>query len=63
MHKCKGTRKHLNVRQRIYIEVAIKRGDRIAQLVFQKIEHVQFELSNNLTSTNRSSGGFGHTGV
>ncbi|HQA85850.1 MAG: dUTP diphosphatase [Clostridiales bacterium] len=42
---------------------AIKRGDRIAQLVFQKIEHVQFELSNNLTSTNRSSGGFGHTGV
>ncbi|MFY9592190.1 MAG: IS30 family transposase [Bacilli bacterium] len=32
MHKCKGTRKHLNVRQRIYIEVAIKRGDTASQI-------------------------------
>lgn len=41
----------------------IKRGDRIAQLIFQKIERVHFELSNDLTSTDRSSGGFGHTGL
>ena len=41
----------------------IKRGDRIAQLIFQKIQRVKFELTDNLTLTNRSDGGFGHTGL
>ncbi len=41
----------------------IKRGDRIAQLVFQKIQRVTFELTTSLTLTDRSNGGFGHTGM
>lgn len=37
-------------------------GDRIAQLVFQKIEKVKFEPVSSLGSSERASGGFGHTG-
>ena len=41
----------------------IKRGDRIAQMIINKIEHpVIFEVES-LEETARSSGGFGHTGV
>ncbi|MDO5041242.1 MAG: dUTP diphosphatase [Peptoniphilus sp.] len=42
--------------------VEIKNGDRIAQMVFVKYEKVDFELSDTLEETDRSSGGFGHTG-
>ncbi|MFH1729132.1 MAG: dUTP diphosphatase [Pseudomonadota bacterium] len=41
----------------------IKRKDRIAQMVINKIEKVNISLSENLSTTDRSSGGFGHTGV
>jgi dUTP pyrophosphatase len=41
----------------------VKFGDRIAQLIIGKIEHVQVELVEELTNTKRDSGGFGHTGV
>ncbi|UCD19023.1 MAG: dUTP diphosphatase [candidate division WOR-3 bacterium] len=37
-------------------------GDRIAQLVFNKIERVSFEVVEDLERTKRHSGGFGHTG-
>jgi dUTP pyrophosphatase len=40
----------------------IHRGDRIAQFVVQKVEHVVFRLVDELPDTSRSGGGFGSTG-
>ena len=40
----------------------IKKGDRIAQLLVQKIETVEFLPVDNLDSTERASSGFGSTG-
>lgn len=40
----------------------IKRGDRIAQLVFSRVEHPDFIYVDNLSETTRGSGGFGSTG-
>lgn len=40
----------------------IKRGDRIAQLVFTKYEKIKFVEVDSLNSTDRGIGGFGHTG-
>ena len=37
-------------------------GDRIAQMVFQKVEKVILEKVESLEATERGSGGFGHTG-
>lgn len=41
----------------------IKRGLRIAQLVFQQVPQVTWEQVSSLPKTERGSGGFGHTGV
>jgi len=41
----------------------IERGDRIAQLVVAKYESVAWEEVENLSETDRGSGGFGSTGV
>jgi dUTP pyrophosphatase len=41
----------------------IRRGDRIAQLVVQAVEQVQWVLSDDLAPSERASGGFGHTGI
>ncbi|ODT35056.1 MAG: deoxyuridine 5'-triphosphate nucleotidohydrolase [Niabella sp. SCN 42-15] len=43
-------------------EQIVRDGDRIAQMVVQKVEQVQWELVQELNDTERSSGGFGHTG-
>ena len=40
----------------------VKRGDRIAQMVINKIYHASFKLTDDLDPTKRDSGGFGHTG-
>ena len=40
----------------------IKRGDRIAQMIINKVYHAQLELSSELPPTERNDGGFGHTG-
>ena len=40
----------------------ISDGDRIAQMVFQKVEKVILEKVENLEATERGAGGFGHTG-
>ena len=40
----------------------IRRGDRIAQLVVQKIFRARFEIVDTLDDTVRDDGGFGHTG-
>lgn len=41
----------------------IEHGDRIAQMVFQKVELVDLELTTTISTTERNEGGFGHTGV
>jgi dUTP pyrophosphatase len=40
----------------------VHRGDRIAQLVIQRVEHARFESVAALDPTDRGTGGFGHTG-
>jgi len=40
----------------------ITRGERIAQLVIQAVEHVEFVEVDELDDTERGHGGFGHTG-
>ncbi len=40
----------------------IERGERIAQLVIQAVEHVAFVEVQELDDTERGDGGFGHTG-
>jgi len=41
----------------------IKRGDRIAQLICEKIEQTDLEEVSDLDSTERGANGFGSTGV
>ena len=41
----------------------VVRGERIAQLVIQKVEQVQFDEMDSLPSSDRGDGGFGSTGV
>jgi len=40
----------------------VHRGDRIAQLVVQRVEHVRFAAVDGLASSERGTGGFGSTG-
>lgn len=42
--------------------VSFKKGDRIAQLVIQKVERAQFVEVENLPGSERSADGFGSTG-
>lgn len=43
--------------------ISFKRGDRIAQLVFQRVEHAHFVEVEELPGSGRSDGGFGSTGL
>ena len=43
-------------------EQVINQGDRIAQMIIQKIERAEFEQVEFLNETERAAGGFGHTG-
>lgn len=43
--------------------IVIKQGDRIAQLVVIKVEDVRFDQVDELSDTERGSGGFGSSGV
>jgi dUTP pyrophosphatase len=43
-------------------EYVVHRGDRIAQLVVQRVERVGFRVVDELPDTSRSGGGFGSTG-
>jgi dUTP pyrophosphatase len=40
----------------------VRRGDRIAQMVIQRVPQARLEVVECLPETGRSSGGFGHTG-
>lgn len=42
--------------------VTINTGERVAQMVFQKVEKVELEETTSLQETERGAGGFGHTG-
>lgn len=44
-------------------EVTIKDGERIAQIVFMKVEVPQIIEAQNISDTERGDGGFGHTGL
>lgn len=44
-------------------EYILRRGERIAQMVFARVERVELIESEDLDDTRRSDGGFGHTGV
>ena len=41
----------------------VRRGDRIAQLVIQRVEQAAFDAAEALPPTERGEGGFGSTGV
>ena len=43
-------------------EQVIHAGDRIAQMIIQKVERAEFEQVEILNETERAAGGFGHTG-
>ena len=40
----------------------VQRGDRIAQLVIQRVEHATFEVAQSLPESERGDGGHGSTG-
>jgi len=43
-------------------DFVIKHGDKICQLVIQKVEDVEIEITDELENTSRGEGGFGSTG-
>jgi len=43
-------------------DFVVRNGDRICQMVVAAYEKVEWKLSNDLESTVRGEGGFGHTG-
>jgi dUTP pyrophosphatase len=42
--------------------LTLRRGERIAQLVIQRVEHAEFVVVDDLPSSERGSGGHGSTG-
>ena len=44
-------------------EFTVRRGDRIAQLVIQRVESVEWQAVDTLDDTDRGTGGFGSTGT
>ncbi|MEG3615251.1 dUTP diphosphatase [Isoptericola haloaureus] len=42
--------------------VRLRRGDRIAQLVVQRVEHARFLVADRLPGSQRDTGGFGSSG-
>ncbi len=43
-------------------DYTIRRGDRIAQMVIQRVYQARFSVVEHLDDTERGDGGFGHTG-
>ena len=42
--------------------LSVRRGERVAQLVFQPVCRLEAQTADSLSETTRGSGGFGHTG-
>lgn len=38
-------------------------GDRIAQIIFSRVVHVDIDETDKISNTMRNTGGFGHTGI
>jgi len=41
----------------------VKKGDRVAQMVISKVADAELKIVDELSSTERESGGFGHSGI
>ncbi len=50
----------INLGQEPYV---LRRGDRVAQMVVHQVCRAEWELTEDLDSTKRAAGGFGHTGA
>ncbi len=50
----------INLGQKPY---TLRRGDRLAQLVINKVYQADIQLVDNLDHTDRAGGGFGHSGI
>ena len=46
-----------------YMPVIYKKGDKIAQLVIRKTQHVDFEWAEELSNSSRGLGGFGSSDI
>jgi dUTP pyrophosphatase len=44
-------------------KILINKGDKICQLIIQKIENIDLEVVEDLETTDRGEGGFGSTGI
>lgn len=44
-------------------DFVVKRGDRVAQMIFAPVTTAEFSLEHQLSSSDRGAGGFGSTGV
>jgi len=42
--------------------IQLRRGDRIAQLVIQRVEYARFDVADTLTESHRGAAGYGSTG-
>ena len=49
----------INLGQEPYV---VRRGDRVAQMVIQRVCRVRLQPTDQLDATDRNGGGFGHTG-
>ena len=58
----RGELQCIMINQDQHESVTFKRGDRIAQLVFQKVERAEFVEVEELPGSGRGTGGFGSTG-
>ncbi len=58
----RGEIKVLLVNHDLRESVDVERGERIAQLVVQRVEHVRLVEVDDLDDTNRGAGGYGSTG-
>jgi len=50
----------INLGEKAY---TVHRGDRIAQMIVQKVYQAELEVVDTLEETERNEGGFGHTGT
>lgn len=58
----RGEIKVLLINHDLHASVHLSRGDRIAQLVVQRVEHVTFTEVDQLADSARGDGGYGSTG-
>ena len=49
----------INLSQEIFV---VKDGERVAQMIIAKHEQITWQLTENLSDTDRGAGGYGHTG-